>query len=154
MTYDTYINPVSLIQKWAIRSTTLHRFTAHSTPIFLDLKILKSRDFFQLKLLCSLYYCINALSPSCFNSFFVLVEGLHQYGTRQVSNNDIFLSQKNSLQYGLRSVRYCEAKCWDGILESIKILFAVNSKPSSLKMLTVYYRAFSVKTSMKEVRIM
>ena len=115
-----------LLQKRFIRSITFHHFTAHSTPIFLNLKILKLRDLLQLKLLSFVYDCINELSPSCFHSFFVLVEGVHQYGTRQVSNNDIFLSKKNTLQYGLRSVHYYGAKYWNDIPESIKKSISTN----------------------------
>ena len=82
--------------------------------------ILKLHDLFQLKLLCFVYDCVNKISPSCFHSFFELVESVHPYLTRQATNNDIFLNQKNTLQYGLRSVRYFGAKCWNSIPSEIK----------------------------------
>ena len=71
--------------------------------------------FFQLKLLGFVYDCVNKTAPPYFHSFFALVESVHQYGTRQASKNDIFVTQKNILQYGLRSVRYFGAKCWNSI---------------------------------------
>ena len=120
LTYDIYINPVFLLQKKVIRAISFENFTAPSTPLFSDLKILKLRDLFQLKLLSFVYDCINKISPSCFHSFFELVESVHQCGTRQVTNNDIFMTQKNTLQYGLRSVRYCAAKFWNDIPVDIK----------------------------------
>ena len=120
LTYETHINPVFLLQKRVIRAIAFEHFTSPTTPLFSDLKILKLRDLFQLKLLTFVYNCVNKISPSCFHSFFDLVESVHQQGTRQVSKNYIFLTQKNTLQFGLRSVRYYGAKCWNDIPVDIK----------------------------------
>ena len=120
LTYDTYINPVFLLQKRVVRAVSFVNFTSHSTLIFLNLKILKLHDLFQLKLLTFVYDCINKIAPSYFHSFFALVETVHQYGTRQAKKNDIFITQKNTLRYGLRSLRYFGAKCWNDISIDIK----------------------------------
>ena len=118
LTYETYINPVFLLQKRVVKAFA--NFTSPSTPIFSDLKLLKLDDLFQLKRLSFVYDCVNRISPSCFQSFFDLVESVHRYGTRQVTKNAIFLTQKNTLQYGIRSVRYCGDKCWNDIPVDIK----------------------------------
>ena len=120
LTYETHINPVFLLQKRVIRAIVFEHFTSPSTPLFSDLKILKLRDLFQLKLLSFAYDCVNKISPSCFHSFFDLVQSVHQHCTRQATKNDIFLTQKNTSQYGLRSVRYFGAKCWNDIPMDIK----------------------------------
>ena len=120
LTYETYINPVFLLQKRVVRAISFVHFTAPSSPIFSDLKILKLHDLFQLKLLSFVYDLVNRTSPSCFHSFFDLVESVHRYGTRQVTKKDIFLTQKNTLQYGIRSVRFFGAKCWNDIPVDIK----------------------------------
>ena len=120
LTYETYINPVFLLQKRIIRAMSFEHFTSHSAPIFLNLKILKLHDLFQLKLLSFVYESVNKISPVCFHNFFKSVESVHQYGTRQAGKDDIFLPQKNTSQYGLRSVRYNGAKCWNDIPVEIK----------------------------------
>ena len=120
LTYETYTNPVFLLQKRVVKAISFAHFTSPSTPIFSDLKILKMHDLFQLKLLGFVYDCVNRISPSCFHSFFDLVESVHRYGTRQVTKNNIFLTKKNTLQYGIRSVRYCGAKFWNDIPLDIK----------------------------------
>ena len=51
LTYETYINPVFLLQKRVVRAISVAQFTAPSSPIFSDLEILKLHDLFQLKLL-------------------------------------------------------------------------------------------------------
>ena len=106
LTYETYIKPVFLFQKRVLRAISFEHFTSPSTPIFYNLKILKLHDLFQLKLLGFVYDCVNKTAPHYFHSFFALVESVHQYGTWQACKTDIFITLKNTLQYGLRSVRY------------------------------------------------
>ena len=120
LTYETYVNPVFLLQKRVIRAISFEHFTSHSSPIFVNSKILKLHDPFQLKLLTFVYECVNKIAPSYFRSFFALVETVHQCGTRQANKNDIFLNQKSTVQYGLRSVRFFGAKCWNNIPMVIK----------------------------------
>ena len=47
---------------------------------------------------------------SFFHNFFETLTDVHHYGTRQASKGDIFMTRKNTLQSGLRSVRYAGAK--------------------------------------------
>ena len=120
LTYVVHIKPIYLLQKRVVRAIAFEHFTSPSTPIFSDLKILKLQDLFQLKLLCFVYDCVNENSPNCFRNFFESVSSVHQYGTRQASKNDIFLTRKNTLQYGIRSVRFSGAKSWNSIPVDIK----------------------------------
>ena len=120
LTYDVHIKPIYLLQKRVVRAIAFEHFTSPSTPIFSDLKILKLQDLFQLKLLCFVYDCVNKNSPNWFHNFFESVSNAHQYSTRQASKNDIFLNRKNTLQYGIRSVRFSGAKSWNSIPVDIK----------------------------------
>ena len=120
LTYDVHIKPIYLLQKRVVKAIAFEHFTSPSTPIFSDLKILKLQDLFQLKLLCFVYDCVNKNSPSCFHNCFESVTNVHQYGTRQATKNDIFLTRKNTLQYGIRSVRFFGAKSWNKIPVDIK----------------------------------
>ena len=108
------------MQKRVIRAIAFGHFTSPTTPLFSDLKILKLHDLFQFKLLSFVYDCVNKISPSCFHSFFDLVQSVYQHCTRQATKKDIFLMQKNTAQYGLRSVRYFGAKCWNDIPMDIR----------------------------------
>ena len=44
-------------------------------------------------------------------SIFVLLDAL-----LQASKGDVFLTGKNSLQYGLKSVRFAGAKLWNNVI--------------------------------------
>ena len=133
LSYETHTRPLFLLQKRVVRAISFQHFNAPSTPIFSDLKILKLSDLFQLPLLSFVYDCINKISPPYFHSFFELVDSVHQYSTRQASKNNIFLIQKNTLQYGLRSVRYYGAKCWNDIPVEIKKSPSANNFRRKLK---------------------
>ena len=58
LTFETYINPVFLLQKRVIRAIAFEHFTSSTTPLFSDLKILKLHDSFKLKLLTFVYDCL------------------------------------------------------------------------------------------------
>ena len=120
LTYETYINPVFLLQKRVIRAIAFENFTSHSTPIFPSLKILKLHDLFQLKLLTFVYDSDKNLSPTCFRNLFKSVASIHQYSTRQARKDNIFLTQKITNQYGLRSIHHRGSKSWNEIPLDIK----------------------------------
>ena len=132
-THETHINPVFLLQKRVIRAISFEHFASSSTPIFFNLKILKLHDLFKLKLLIFVYECVNKTSPSCFHSLLPLAGAVHQYGTQQVGKHDIYITRKNTLQYGLRSVCYFGAECWNTIPMYIKSSPTVCSFRQQLK---------------------
>ena len=99
----------------------VHSFKISNTsPIFHDLKILKLQGLFQLKLLFLVKECKNNISPVCFHTFFESIKSIHQHDTWKVSKNDIFLTQKNILQYGIKSICFTGAKIWNSTSTTIK----------------------------------
>ena len=120
LTYEVHTKPIYLLQKKVLRAIAFKSFTSESTPIFSDLKILKLYDLFYLKLLTFVCESVNKISPICFHNFFETLTSVHQYNTRQASKGDIFMTQENTLLYGLRSIRYAGAKSWNDIPTLIK----------------------------------
>ena len=146
LTYETHINPVFLLQQRAVRAISFEHYTAPSTPIFSDLKILKLQDLFHLKLLTFVYECVNKISPSCLHSFFELVGSVHQYGTRQVIKSNIFLTQKIPCNMVLGQYVIVElnaGKTFLLISNNLHLLvaFAKKSKPSYLKLSTKVWKS-------------
>ena len=121
------------LQQRVLQAISFQDYAAPFTPIFHDLKILKLHDLFQIKLLIFVYQCVNKISPPTFHTFFDSLSNVHQYGTRQATKGDIFLIQKNTLQYGLRSVRYYGAKCRNNIPDYIRRSPSVRSFQCNLK---------------------
>ena len=117
---DTHTKPIYLLQKKVVRAIAFKNFTSPSTPIFSELKILQLYDLSNLKLLTFVYESVNLISPTFFHNFFETLLSVHQYDTRQARRGDIFMMRKNTLQYGLRSIRYAGAKSWNDIPLKIK----------------------------------
>ena len=109
-TYASYIEPVFRLQKKAVRAISFQPRLSPSLPIFKDLKLLKLSDIFELILLTFVFDSVNKTSPKCFHNFFIFNSSVHQYCTRQASQGHLYLTQQNSLQYGLKSLRYLGAK--------------------------------------------
>ena len=110
LTHDVYTKPIFALQKKAIRAISFKSFTSPSSQIFTDLKILRLYDLFDLKLFTFVYESRNKLSPPIFHKLFTHLSDIHQYDTRHAHQNGIFMTQHNTLQYGLRSLRYYGAK--------------------------------------------
>ena len=96
-TFDSYIEPLSKLQKRAVRAISHQPFLAHSIPIFKDLKLLTVVDIFKLRLLSFVYESVNIVAPDCFHNFFSLNSTVHCYNTRQSTRGDLFLANINTL---------------------------------------------------------
>ena len=71
LTYDTYIKPIFILQKKVIQAIAFKNLSTPSTPIFLELHLLKLQDLFEMKLLTFVYESVNKLSPPCFHELFI-----------------------------------------------------------------------------------
>ena len=94
--------------------------TSSSLQIFNDLKLLKLSELFELRLLTFVFDSVNKTSPTCFHDFFLLNSSVHQYSKKQASKGDLYMFKKNSLQYGLKSIRYLGAKLWNALPVELK----------------------------------
>ena len=121
-TCASYLEPLFKLQKRAVRAISHQAFLAHSLPIFKDLKLLSFDDIFKFKLAIFVYESISKLTPVYFHNFFRHNASVHSHNTRQSKRGDLFLVQKNTLQYGTRSIRYTGAKLWNGLPTAIRTL--------------------------------
>ena len=65
---------VEILQKKAIRLITGSNYIAHTNPLFGQLKLLKIRDMFKLRLLKLYYKLCHNLLPSYFNRYQEIIE--------------------------------------------------------------------------------
>ena len=106
---------------------------AHSSPLFYDLKILKLDDLYQLSISVFAYECQNNIVQLYFVNFFTQTTDVHSYNTRSAARGDFFILQKNTLQYGLRSIRFNGAKIWNSIPPEISDASSVRTFKNNLK---------------------
>ena len=120
-TYESYKEPIFKLQKKAIRIISNQTSRSSSMPLFKELHLLRLSDIFKFK------------TPSCFHGYFSFNSAIHSYTTRQSHRGDLYLIGKNTLQYGLGSIRYMGAKLWNQLPgevrnSSSKFLFRKNLK--------------------------
>ena len=87
-----------------MRAITFSGPIAHTSPLFMDLQILKLEDIYRLYISFFAYECVNNIAPIHFRDYFTQISEFLQYNTRSASSGDLFLVRKNTVQYGLRSV--------------------------------------------------
>ena len=134
-TFASYIDPIFKLQKKVVRAISFQPRLSPSLPIFKDLKLRKLSEIFELRLLTFVYDSVNKISPCCFHDFFLFSSSVHQYSTRQASQGNLYLSRMNSLQYGLKSIRYLGAKLWNALPVEFR---NAPSKISFKKQLKIY----------------
>ena len=121
-TFASYLEPLLKLQNRAVRAISHQTILAHSLPVFKDLKLLHIDDIFKSMLLTFIYESINKRTHVYFHNFFCHNVSIHSHNTRQSICGDLFLVQRNTLQYGLRSIRYTGAKLWNGLPKTIRSL--------------------------------
>ena len=65
---------IELLQKRAIRLITNSSYTAHTTPLFIELSLLKLKDMFKIKLVKFYYKLSSNLLPQYFESYGDVIE--------------------------------------------------------------------------------
>ena len=117
---ETYLKLVQITQKNVVRAMTFSNLTAHSLPLFSNLKLLKVDDLYKLSISSFVYECHNNLAPTHFTDYFTQISAMHSYDTRGAAPGDYFIVRKNTLVYGIRSICFNGAKIWNNIRPEIR----------------------------------
>ena len=133
LTYPSLIDSIFVIQKKVIRAITFNKGTAHSTPIFDRIQILKLYQIFQLQILSFVFECINNLSPACFKYYFVTISDIHHIGTCQAKKDDLYVEHRNTTQYGIHSIHYAGACHWNELSTQLKEFMSLFNFKTKLK---------------------
>ena len=131
-TYPTTIQPLSVLQKKAVRIMTFSKFDEHSSPLFKKLNIIKLSDLIKYHISIFMFKFHNRLLPSVFNSYFTSVENIHSYNTRATAKKCYYLPKART-NYGLFSVRYQGPKIWNMIEQQIKLSSSIHQFKQKLK---------------------
>ena len=95
-TFENLLNPVRVAHKKVLRAMTFSDPTAHSSPLFYDLKILKLDDLYQLSISVFAYECQNNIAPLYFVNFLLKLL-MYTPTTPEVLLVEISLSCKKTL---------------------------------------------------------
>ena len=131
-TYKTILNPITVLQKKAVRIITFSHFQSHTSPIFKKLNLLKLSDIVKLHTILFMHQYYNDRLPKAFNDFFSLVKHKHRYNTRHASKITYTLPLIRT-NHGLHSLRFYGPKLWNSVDEELKTL-SVSSIKSKLQL--------------------
>ena len=106
LTYPSFLNPISVLQKKILGVITFSEKNSPSVPIFDCLKVLKFNDMITMHIVSFVYECVHNLSPAYLSNYFTWIENVHSFGPRQSKRGDLFALRCNTTQYGLRSIHY------------------------------------------------
>ena len=118
-TYHTTIQPLSVLQKKAVRIMTFSKFDEHSSPPFKKLNIIKLIDLIKYHISIFMFKFHNQLLPSVYNSYFTSVENIHSYNSRSTAKKYYYLAKART-NYGLFNIRYQGPKIWN-MIENLEL---------------------------------
>ena len=118
-TSETYLKLVQITQKKVVRAITFSNLTAHSLPLFSNLKLLKVDDLYKLSISSFVYECHSNLASTHFTDYFTQISAVHSY-TRGAAHGDYFIVRKSTLVYRIRSICFNGAKIWNSIPPEIR----------------------------------
>ena len=103
-----------------MRILTFSDFTAHTNPLYKELKILKIQDSIVLQNCLFVHDYFNDKLPSSFNNIFTKVDNTHSFFTRNSADGLIAKASYNTTTYGLKSIYNQCVESWNNITISLK----------------------------------
>jgi FMN-dependent NADH-azoreductase len=127
--YKTYLKPIQVLQKKAIRIFSGAPRLEHTNSLFINLKLLKLDDMIESQTLLIMYKAYNILLPKNVQKYFDTVNVLTKR-TRQKYNFKVKYVRTNLKAMGL-TVR--GVKLWNGLDNHLKNCFNVIQFKKSIK---------------------
>ena len=115
LTFPSFLTPLSVIQKKAIRIISFSEPRSHSEPLFKSHKILNLNDVIKLQVLSIVYQWSHNLLPRCFSDYFKFGSSVHSYSTHQSCDGNLYVTSVNTTQYGLRSRKFTGSCLWNSV---------------------------------------
>ena len=112
-----YTSKIILLQKRAIRLITNSAFTAHTKPLFDDLKILNFSKTIEFQFSLLMWENDHGNLPKCFSEYFKKSSDVHKHCTRSSTENK--LSQNmlvNTETHGKRMFKFIGPRIFNNIV--------------------------------------
>ena len=116
-TYKTFVEPLFILQKKIIRIISAANRLDHSEPLFKNLSILPLKKLYFYHVCQLVYKDLNNIVPLKLG--FVLCSNVHQHGTRQQTNHDLYI-HSHKTNYYARSISYVAVKFYNVLPNELK----------------------------------
>ena len=115
LTSEENINKIEVLQKKCLRIMTFSDFNSHSNPLFIDLKIIKTRDVIKLHQLNVVYQFYNKVIPLDLQKLFIFNSDIHTTNLQLNSTrkNLLHIPSIKTVTYGNKSIKFLCANLWN-----------------------------------------
>ena len=127
---DTHISSLFILQKKILRIIQSASYKAHTTPIFLKLKILQLYKIYIYSVTMFMFKFFKGSLPNIFNQMFTRNEDLHNYFTRQSNKLHVPVSKLSAVY---RTMKYKGVSFWNVMSTKINNNCKINTYKHNLK---------------------
>ena len=112
---NKHVKRLSLLQNKAIRIINFASYRSAVDPLYKTSEILKLCDIIKLQNFFYVTNSINGNLPSTLKITFALTKNAHKHNTPGSAQHQIVIP-KNTLIYGIRSIKYQSTQIWNFIM--------------------------------------
>ena len=109
-----HLRKLEILQNNILRACLFRPRNYPTTSLYSKLKVLKINDMFQMEIAKFMFKFNNQMLPSFFNSYFIKLDKVHNYNTRQNSRNEFYQSFTDS-EIGKKSLHHVCLNSWKSI---------------------------------------
>ena len=97
---------------------TFSDINSHTSPLFIDLKLLKVRDIIKSQQLKFVYEFYKNLLPTNLQSLFEFGSDVHNYQTNSASKHLLHIPRIFAVTYGNKSIKYHCPLIWNATVKN------------------------------------
>ena len=118
---NSLLQPINVLQNRILRTVSKSGRYKNCTDMYLNMRILKLQDVYDLELTKFMHSFHHKSLPTCLISLFTLVQNAHSTSTRNFANNALYIPivRKSSFLY---SLEYRGSVHWNSIPNDLKSL--------------------------------
>jgi len=129
-TYQSYMDKIFKLQKWAVRTVSNSHYRSHSAPLFQRFNILNVYDTYKLEVSVFMFRHSRNQLPSTFKNFFIKQIESHDYNTR---NSDDYILTRNKKVFSDQTVRTSGPLMWKSLDQNLKMSASIKQFRSQFK---------------------
>ena len=145
--YDTHLKHVLVLLNKAVRVIAGIPPRTNVDHFYLELDILPVRKIFVYTISIFMYKYMNGMLPELFLDMFTSISDIHNYDTRQATNENLLVSFKSTSR-GQQSITDIGPHVWNFILSKINPICSIGSFKKHIRPLFYRHEVPSVKFNM------
>lgn len=135
-TNKSILQPLITVQNKIVKFMTFANYRDHATPSYIQLRLMKIEDIYNLELFKFMFKFHNRQLPEVYTNYFTLIKDVHSHYTRSSSLGHYFQTRFNT-NFGLNSLQHNGVILWNSVPKTI-------SASPSLNIASKQYKIFLI----------